>query len=87
MPLLSRHHLSLPTLNILDNGSIKRITILIILLVSMHEPRDIIAQYEQCFSAPDKTIAVNTYSDMHHGFMGASANLEDSDELHECLKG
>ncbi|KAH8894809.1 dienelactone hydrolase family protein [Thozetella sp. PMI_491] len=58
-----------------------------ICLASYGEPADIVAQYKEILSQPGKTGEVETYSTMHHGWMGARAKLGDPENLKEFERG
>ncbi|MCJ1396076.1 hypothetical protein MMC18_008964 [Xylographa bjoerkii] len=71
----------------LDHGSQKNITIPHILLASKDEDPEIVQDYREYLSGPGKIGIVETYSKMHHGWMGANNSFSTSDELQGYFEG
>lgn len=77
----------LMTCRALDSEDGKRITIPHILLASKGEDVGIVKEYSEILGGADKIGEVETYGTMHHGWMGARANLADEDNLKEYERG
>jgi len=60
-----------------------KITVPHIVLASKGEPTDIVAAYKEIIESNGIGGVVETYSTMHHGWMGAKANLEDAENRKE----
>jgi len=58
-----------------------------IVLASKDEPADAVADYKEVIGSNATGGVVETYSTMHHGWMGARANLEDPANLKEYERG
>lgn len=58
-----------------------------ILLASKDEAVDVVAEVKGILSKPGKVGHVETYKKMHHGWMGARANLEDDENVIEYQRG
>ncbi|KAK9384116.1 hypothetical protein V1515DRAFT_542377, partial [Lipomyces mesembrius] len=58
-----------------------------VVLASKDEPADAVADYKEVIESNGKGGFVETYSTMHHGWMGARANLEDEANLKEYIRG
>ncbi|KAH8591331.1 hypothetical protein B0O99DRAFT_272875 [Bisporella sp. PMI_857] len=65
----------------------EKITIPHIVLASNGEPEDVVAQYKEILESEGRNGVVETYKDMHHGWMGARANFEDENNLKEYERG
>jgi len=63
----------------------EKVTIPHIVLASKGEDVDVVKAYAEIFSK--KTGYVETYGTMHHGWMGARANLDDPANLKEYERG
>ena len=46
-----------------------------------------VQEYAEILTGPGKGGVVETYETMHHGWMGARANLESEDNLKEYERG
>ncbi|KAK9429341.1 dienelactone hydrolase [Lipomyces doorenjongii] len=58
-----------------------------LVLASKDEPADVVADYKEVIESNGKGGFVETYSTMHHGWMGARADLEDEANLKEYIRG
>lgn len=58
-----------------------------ICLPSKGEPVDEVKGYEEVLSREGYVGVVETFKDMHHGWMGARANLEDERNAREFERG
>ncbi|TAQ90049.1 hypothetical protein B7494_g1629 [Chlorociboria aeruginascens] len=63
------------------------ITIPHIMLASKDESAEIVAHYKEVIDSNKVGGIVETYSTMHHGWMGARGDLEDSENLKEYQRG
>jgi hypothetical protein len=82
-----RYQLTSPYYRRLAKEDALKITIPHIVLASKDEPIDIIADYKEIIESNGKGGFVETYGSMHHGWMGARANLEDTANLKEYERG
>ena len=62
----------------------EKLTIPHLIEASKDEPADVVKQYAEILG---KNGEVETYSTMHHGWMGARANLEDQENVKEFERG
>ena len=58
-----------------------------ICLASKDEDAGVVAEVKEILSKPDKHGYVETYGTMHHGWMGARADLKNEDNLKEYERG
>ncbi|EFX00698.1 dienelactone hydrolase family protein [Grosmannia clavigera kw1407] len=58
-----------------------------ILLASKDEPAEVVEEYRTLLSQPGKIGEVETYPDMHHGWMGARADLANASNVKEYTRG
>ncbi|KAK9482442.1 dienelactone hydrolase [Lipomyces starkeyi] len=58
-----------------------------VVLASKDEPADAVADYKEVIESNGKGGFVETYSTMHHGWMGARADLENEANLKEYIRG
>ena len=58
-----------------------------IVLASKDEPADAVADYKEVMESNGKGGLVETYRTMHHGWMGARADLKDAANLKEYERG
>jgi hypothetical protein len=65
----------------------EKITIPHIVLASKGEDAAVTEKYAEILSGKGKIGEVETYGTMHHGWMGARANLKDEDNLKEYERG
>ncbi|KAH8805781.1 hypothetical protein F5884DRAFT_755340 [Xylogone sp. PMI_703] len=66
----------------------EKITIPHIVLASKDEPADQVKEYEKIFASGNgKTGEIETYATMHHGWMGARADLKNEENLKEYERG
>lgn len=69
---------------LLDENDAKVQTAPHLLLASKDEPKDVVAAYQVAMGS---SIEVTTYENMHHGWMGARANLKDEENVKEFQRG
>lgn len=65
----------------------EKIVIPHIVLASKGEDAEIVKQYSEILTGEGKHGEVETYATMHHGWMGARANLQDDENLKEYERG
>lgn len=65
----------------------EKMTIPHICLASKDEAADVVKQYAEILSSEGYTGVVETYGTMHHGWMGARANLENEENAREFERG
>lgn len=65
----------------------EKITIPHIVLASNGEDAAVVKEYAEVFSQPGKVGEIETYGTMHHGWMGARADLKNADNLKEYERG
>lgn len=58
-----------------------------IILASKDESAEAVEEHKTLLSQPGKIGEVETYSSMHHGWMGARADLADADNVKEYTRG
>lgn len=63
------------------------ITIPHIILASKGEDAAVTKKYAEILSKQSKITEIETYDTMHHGWMGARANLQDEENLKEYERG
>jgi dienelactone hydrolase len=74
--------------SLLDPNDAKAITIPHIVLASKDEDAAIMAEYKTALEGRAGLDSyVDTYPNMHHGWMGARANLEDAENKKEFERG
>jgi hypothetical protein len=65
----------------------EKITIPHIVLASNGEDPAVVKEYAEVFSQSGKVGEIETYGTMHHGWMGARADLGNADNLKEYERG
>lgn len=65
----------------------EKLTIPHMVLASNGEDVEVVKQYKAIIDGEGKTGVVETYATMHHGWMGARANLSNPDNLKEYERG
>jgi hypothetical protein len=71
----------------MDIADAKALTIPHIVLASNGEPEDVVKEYHDLLVGEGKPHVVETYATMHHGWMGARANLGKEANLKEYTRG
>ncbi|EEA23084.1 conserved hypothetical protein [Talaromyces marneffei ATCC 18224] len=70
-----------------DGADAKNAVIPHVVLASKEESTDVTAEYKAAFDKSTLGSYVDTYATMHHGWMGARANLEDPENKKEYYRG
>jgi len=71
----------------LDAEDAKKLAIPHIVLASNGEDEKVVAQYKEILVGEGKPGVVETYPNMHHGWMGARAKLNEAENLKEYERG
>ncbi|KAE8442689.1 hypothetical protein EG329_002934 [Mollisiaceae sp. DMI_Dod_QoI] len=71
----------------LEADDAKKIVIPHIVLASNGEDEKVVAEYKEILVGEGKPHVVETYANMHHGWMGARAKLDDAENLKEYERG
>ena len=71
----------------LAKADAEKITIPHMVLASNGEDAAVVKEYAEVLSQPGKTGEVETYPNMHHGWMGARADLKNAENLKEYERG
>ncbi|KZF20995.1 dienelactone hydrolase [Xylona heveae TC161] len=70
----------------MEKADAEKITVPHIVLASKDEPAEAVAEYKEVIEKNGTDGYVETYANMHHGWMGARANLEDEENKKEYLR-
>jgi len=71
----------------LETEDAKKIVIPHVVLASNGEDKKIVDEYAEVLVGEGKKSEVEYYGNMHHGWMGARANLSDAENLKEYERG
>ena len=71
----------------MEKSDAEGLTIPHIVLASKDEPADVTTEYKKVIDSGSMGGYVETYSTMHHGWMGARADLEDEENFKEYTRG